>query len=246
MNTNKKKILIGVIILVIILIIIGVTLIIFTRQTIENNKKENIIFNDIQQSQISSNNIGNIENSIEDNELESSKDVTNKENIISRESTIDKEKKTNSNNEKKINNKTKDSKNNKTTTNTNKNNSIEKSEEQEEKNIEEKQENQANSQLANTYFSKYNSSKTKKAVDYINSKMKEDEMYNELGGYAISVSSKPTDYWFSYSSNSKLDGLALAGCVVKVYVEDYYKYNSKGTNYYLYDTKVYAYQQVLK
>ena len=75
--------------------------------------------------------------------------------------------------------------------------------------------------------------------------MKKDEMYEELGGYAVAVTTKPTNNWMSYGSNSKLDGMALAGCIVKVYVENYYRYNSKGTDYYLYDTKIYVYQEVI-
>ena len=88
-------------------------------------------------------------------------------------------------------------------------------------------------------------SKTQEAVNYINEQMKKDEMYEELGGYAVACTTKPTNYWISYSSNSKLNGVALAGCKVSVYVEKYYRYNSKGTDYYLYDTKIYLYQEVI-
>lgn len=102
-----------------------------------------------------------------------------------------------------------------------------------------------NKQLANTFFSRYNKEKTQEAVDYINMQMKKDELYKELGGYAVAVTYKPTNNWMSYSSNSKLDAMALAGCKVSVYVENYYRYNSKGTDYYLYDTKIYIYQEVI-
>ena len=63
-----------------------------------------------------------------------------------------------------------------------------------------------------------------------------------LGGKAIAVKEKPTDFWFSYSGDFKLDGVCIAGLIVKVYVEDEYVYDSKGINYYLYDTKAYIYQ----
>ena len=105
--------------------------------------------------------------------------------------------------------------------------------------------NTENEKLANTFFSEYNKEKTQEAVNYINAQMKKDEMYEELGGYAVAVTTKPTSYWISYSSNSKLDGIALAGCKVSVYVENYYRYNSRGTDYYLYDTKIYLYQEVI-
>jgi hypothetical protein len=100
-----------------------------------------------------------------------------------------------------------------------------------------------NSKLANTHFTKYNAAKTKHAVNYINAKMKQDELYSTLGGKAVVVSTKPTDFWFSYSKDSKLDGVCMAGTTVKVYVVDEYSYNSKGTEYYLYDTKAYIYQE---
>lgn len=102
-----------------------------------------------------------------------------------------------------------------------------------------------NKDLANTHFTKYNASKTKHAVNYINSKMKEDELYEKLGGKAIAVTQKPTDFWFSYSGDYKLDSISMAGVNVKVYVEDEYVYDSKGINYYLYDTKAYIYQSVI-
>ena len=75
--------------------------------------------------------------------------------------------------------------------------------------------------------------------------MKSQSDYNEFGGYAVAVTSKPTNDWFSYSGDYKLNGLALTGCIVKVYVEDEYRYNSRGTSYYLYDTKAYVHQEVL-
>lgn len=99
-----------------------------------------------------------------------------------------------------------------------------------------------NPDLANTHFTKYSKTKTQHAVDYINSKIKEDELYEKLGGKAIVVTEKPTDFWFSYTGDFKLDGLCLAGLIVKVYVEEEYVYDSKGINSYLYDTKAYIYQ----
>lgn len=105
--------------------------------------------------------------------------------------------------------------------------------------------NTENEKLANTFFSEYNKEKTQEAVNYINEQIKKDEMYEKLGGYAVACTSKPTSYWISYSSNSKLNNIALAGCKVSVYVENYYRYNSKGTDYYLYDTKIYLYQEVI-
>lgn len=102
-----------------------------------------------------------------------------------------------------------------------------------------------NEKLANTHFTKYNSSKTNHAVQYINNKMREDEYFEKLGGEAIAVSKKPTDFWFSYNSDYKLDNLCIAGIQVQVYVEDEYVYDTKGINYYLYDTKAYIYQSVI-
>ena len=110
----------------------------------------------------------------------------------------------------------------------------------------EEEQEEINKDLANKHFTKYNSSKTAHAVSYINNLMKSQSDYNEFGGYAVAVTSKPTNYWFSYSGDYKLNGVALTGCIVKVYIEDEYRYNSKGTSYYLYDTKAYVHQEVLE
>ena len=131
-------------------------------------------------------------------------------------------------------------------TNTENTENTEDTKENEDAKTEEKEEtNTENEKLANTFFSEYNKQKTQEAVNYINEQMKKDEMYEELGGYAVACTTKPTNYWISYSSNSKLNGVALAGCKVSVYVENYYRYNSRGTDYYLYDTKIYLYQEVI-
>ena len=74
--------------------------------------------------------------------------------------------------------------------------------------------------------------------------MQEDEYYSQLGGKAVVVSQKPTDFWFSYSGDYKLDGICMAGITVQVYIEDEYVYDSRGIDYYLYDTKAYIYQIV--
>lgn len=99
-----------------------------------------------------------------------------------------------------------------------------------------------NTTLANTHFTKYNLEKTKHAVSYINNKIKQKENYKELGGEAIVVNQKPCKNWFSYSYDERLDSLATTGCTIKVYIEDEYAYDSRGINYYLYDTKAFIYQ----
>lgn len=98
-----------------------------------------------------------------------------------------------------------------------------------------------NTALANTHFTKYNAEKTNHAVAYLNSKIKQSEYYEELGGKAVAVTEKPCKSWFSYSYDEKLNPLVISGCILQVYVEDEYAYDSKGTNYYLYDTKAYIY-----
>lgn len=98
-----------------------------------------------------------------------------------------------------------------------------------------------NTALANTHFTKYNAEKTNHAVAYLNSKIKQAEYYEELGGKAVAVTEKPCKSWFSYSYDEKLNPLVISGCILQVYVEDEYAYDSKGTNYYLYDTKAYIY-----
>ena len=99
-----------------------------------------------------------------------------------------------------------------------------------------------NPSLANTHFTKYNAEKTAHAVAYMNNIIKQDVDYKELGGQAIAVTQKPCKNWFSYSYDEKLKSLSIAGCTIKVYVEDEYRYDSRGINYYLYDTKAYIYQ----
>ncbi len=98
-----------------------------------------------------------------------------------------------------------------------------------------------NAELANTHFKKYNKEKTNHAVAYLNSKIKQLEDYETFGGKAIAVTEKPCKDWFSYSYDEKLNSLVITGCTLKVYIEDEYTYDSKGINYYLYDTKAYIY-----
>lgn len=187
-----------------------------------------------------------------DEENKSNKTTTNKNNLSSSNSSNNSNK---TNNQSSNVNTTTNNKNNSSSTNIKEDSKIEENTEKKEnidketedtKDTEEKEETSTeNSKLANTFFSEYNKQRTQEAVNYINQQMKKDEMYEELGGYAVAVTTKPTKNWMSYSSNSKLDGMALAGCKVSVYVENYYRYNSKGTDYYLYDTKIYVYQEVI-
>lgn len=95
--------------------------------------------------------------------------------------------------------------------------------------------------LANTHFKKYNKEKTNHAVSYLNNKIKQLEDYETYGGKAVAVTEKPCKSWFSYSYDEKLNSLVVSGCTLQVYVEDEYRYDSKGINYYLYDTKAYIY-----
>lgn len=110
-------------------------------------------------------------------------------------------------------------------------------EEQKNENIEEKV-----SELAGKHYQEYNKTKTQHVVDYLNNKIKQLDGYETWGGKAIVVTSKPTNSWFSYSYDEKLDGLATIGCIIKVYIEDEYVYDNRG-NPYLYDTKAYIYTE---
>lgn len=163
----------------------------------------------------------------------------------------------NSKNEQKNNTTTKTNNNNSSNTNNiientdkpnnenNKENDQPKEQEEQDKNEEkEEQQEEINTELANKHFTKYNAEKTAQAVSYLNNLIKNQSDYDEFGGYAIAVTSKPTSNWFSYS-DYKLNGLALSGYIVKVYIEDEYAYNSRGTSYSLYDTKAYVYQEIL-
>ena len=128
---------------------------------------------------------------------------------------------------------------------TNKEEDQPKEQEEQDKNEEQQeQQEEVNTELANTHFTKYNAEKTAHAVNYLNNLIKSQSDYDEFGGYAIAVASKPTSDWFSYS-DYKLNGLALSGYIVKVYIEDEYAYNSRGTSYSLYDTKAYVYQEFM-
>lgn len=91
-------------------------------------------------------------------------------------------------------------------------------------------------------YAKYNEAKTKYATNYIYNIMKKDPEFGHLGGSVTAVRRKPTDNWFSYSSDKKLNWAGMAGGNVKVYIEDVYTYDSKGINVYLYDTKAYISQ----
>jgi len=139
--------------------------------------------------------------------------------------------------------------NNKTDNNQKENSQVNNSETNNEQNKNEqqnvetnKEQDNTNSSLANTHFTKYNAEKTAHAVAYINNKIKKMDNYEELGGEAIAVTQKPCKNWFSYSYDEKLNSLCITGCTMKVYVEDEYRYDSRGINYYLYDTKAYIYQ----
>lgn len=100
-----------------------------------------------------------------------------------------------------------------------------------------------NPELSLKHFTKYNATKTNHAVSYLNNKIKNLSGYEKWGGKAIAVTSKPCNDWFSYSSDTKLDGLAVIGSTIKVYIEDEYSYNWQGTQTHLYDTKAYIYTE---
>ena len=266
---NKKRILIAIIALIIVIIICCLIKIVFNNSHIETASINTLADND--NDSINVNTIANViemtTNEIIENETIEENDADTKEtNIIERtdNKTTTSQKDSGSNTNK---TNSKNNGNNVNTSVSNKNNSSSSTSEEQKKkeskptnteNTEDKKENEGakteekeetntvNEKLANTFFSEYNKQKTQEAVNYINAQMKKDDMYEELGGYAVACTSKPTNNWMSYSSNSKLDGMALAGCVVKVYVENYYRYNSKGTDYYLYDTKIYVHQEVIQ
>ena len=268
---KKKKILVLVFVLIILVLIVVAVLLKrhsskitvsnsnTADNTILNEEKENItnslltntISNDVSETKKENNNIITKENTKESNKNSPTKEDNNLNN-----------KQTSNNTNKKTDNKinittNNSNKNDSGTNNNNKNdnntnNKVDNDNKHpnvdNEGNKEDKKEEQEeiNKDLANKHFTKYNSSKTAHAVSYINNLMKSQSDYNEFGGYAVAVTSKPTNYWFSYSGDYKLNGVALTGCIVKVYIEDEYRYNSKGTSYYLYDTKAYVHQEVLE
>ena len=185
-------------------------------------------------------------NNSEDTENKNSNDTqknstTNKSNNNTKEETKDKT--NNNNNSSNTNNKIENT--DKQNNDTNKEEDQPKEQEEQDKNEEQQeQQEKINTELANTHFTKYNAEKTTHAVNYLNNLIKSQSDYDEFGGYAIAVTSKPTSDWFSYS-DYKLNGLALSGYIVKVYIEDEYRYNSRGTSYSLYDTKAYVYQEFM-
>lgn len=271
---NKKKILIAVIVLLVVIITCCLIKIVFNNSHIEtasintladndNGRNINTIANVMDMT--TNENIENKTNDVENETIEENNADTKESNTTEKtDNKTTTSQKDSSSSTNKTNSKNND--NNVNTNVSNKNNSssstkeeqkkeeskptntekTEDTKENEDTETEEKEEtNTENEKLANTFFSEYNKQKTQEAVNYINEQMKKDEMYEELGGYAVACTTKPTNYWISYSSNSKLDGIALAGCKVSVYVENYYRYNSRGTDYYLYDTKIYLYQEVI-
>lgn len=272
---NKKKILIAVIVLLVVIITCCLIKIVFNNSHIEtasintladndNGRNINTIANvmDMTTNENIENKTNDVENeTIEENNADTKEsNTTEKTDNKTTTSKKDSDSSTNKTNSKSNDNNVNTSAGNKNYDSSlstkeeqkkeeNKPTNTEKTEDTKEKEdakTEEKEEtNTGNEKLANTFFSKYDKQKTQEAVNYINEQMKKDEMYEELGGYAVACTTKPTNYWISYSSNSKLNGVVLAGCKVSVYVENYYRYNSKGTDYYLYDTKIYLYQEVI-
>ena len=269
---KKKKILVLVFVLIILVLIVVAVLLKrhSSKITISNsNTAENAILNEEKENITNSLLTNTISNGVSETKKENN-------NIITKENTKDSNKNSQTKEDSNLNNKqTSNNTNNKTdnkinitTNNSNKNDSgtnnnnkndnntnnkvdndnkhpnVDNEGNNEEK--KEEQQEEINKDLANKHFTKYNSSKTAHAVSYLNNLMKSQSDYNEFGGYAVAVTSKPTNDWFSYSGDYKLNGLALTGCVVKVYIEDEYRYNSKGTSYYLYDTKAYVHQEVLE
>lgn len=257
----KRKVLIISILTIILIIMISAIVYIQVQNktkevaTIDNNikseekikeetKEENLITND----EI-------IENTEDNNKLTNEKEVTEtKENETTQ---VTKESKEHSNT-KVTNEKTNDNKKVETPKTNNKNeNTDEKVEIDDKTNNVQKEDNKETndkeneqikdtedkvSELAGKHYKQYNASKTQHAVNYLNNKIKQLDGYDAWGGKAIVVTSKPTNSWFSYSYNEKLDGLATIGCTIKVYIEDEYVYNNKGEPY-LYDTKAYIYTE---
>lgn len=244
LNTTSKVI----ILILVILLIIGITSIIL----INYKKVENI---PLQNDAILSSSSLNIEENIQqtNNEEIINSELSNNEAIETKEEKKDlKENNIDSKKEEQPNNTT----NNTAQTNKSQNNTTTEVDKKQENNKQEnnKTENDnktnveikneqttGNTALANTHFKKYNKEKTNHAVAYLNSKIKQAEYYEIVGGKAIAVTEKPCKDWFSYSYDEKLNPLAIAGCTIQVYIEDEYAYDSKGINYYLYDTKAYIY-----
>ena len=236
----RKKVLIAIVIILIIIIAV-VCLIYFKPKSTPIEADTNII---------NMNAMTNIE-SPTNSFLETSNEL---ENTLVETNSIENEKNKENNNSK--NTETKNSNNTQKNSTTNKNNSNvnsndkqnsnnnkenDKPKEQNKKEEQQEEQEEINTELANTHFTKYNAEKTAHAVNYLNNLIKNQSDYDEFGGYAIAVTSKPTSDWFSYS-DYKLNGLALSGYIVKVYIEDEYRYNSRGTSNWLYDTKAYIYQ----
>ena len=269
---KKKKVLVLVFILIILVLIVVTVLLkkhrskttISNSNTLENaiviEEKENItnslltnaISYDVSEIKKENNNIITKENTKDSNKNSQTKEdnnLNNKQTSNNTNNKTDDKMNITTNNTKKNdsdtnNNNKNDNNTNNKVDNDNKHPNIDNEGNKEDKKEEEQEE--INKDLANKHFTKYNSSKTAHAVSYINNLMKSQSDYNEFGGYAVAVTSKPTNYWFSYSGDYKLNGVALTGCIVKVYIEDEYRYNSKGTSYYLYDTKAYVHQEVLE
>lgn len=230
---------------------------ILTNEVIQNIEvaTENIITEDTEENVQEEVNQEIIENEIvttkEDNtEVEKQADNNKTEKVESQVTTSKKEE-TNTNKNEVTENVQKQDKvdNNKTDNNQKENSQVNNSETNNEQNKNEqqnvetnKEQDNTNSSLANTHFTKYNAEKTAHVVVYINNKIKKMDNYEELGGEAIAVTQKPCKNWFSYSYDEKLNSLCITGCTMKVYVEDEYRYDSRGINYYLYDTKAYIYQ----
>lgn len=239
----RKKVLIAIVIILIIIIAV-VCLIYFKPKSTPIETDTNII------NMNTTTNIEGVTNSffensneldntlVEANTIESEK---NKENNNSEDTETK-----NSNNTQKnsTTNKSNSNVNNNDKQNSNNNKENDKPKEQNQKEEQQKEQEEINTDLANTHFTKYNAEKTAHAVNYLNNLIKNQSDYDEFGGYAIAVTSKPTSDWFSYS-DYKLNGLALSGYIVKVYIEDEYRYNSRGTSYSLYDTKAYVYQEFM-
>jgi len=256
----KKKLLITI--AIILIIIITVVCVLYFKQ------KSNLVENDA--NLINMNTMANIESNsfletsneldntlVETNSIESESNKENSNNVDTETKNSNNAQKNSTINKSNNNTKedSKDKTNNKNNSNTNKvenndtqssNNSKKNDKPKEQSQKEEQQEEQKeiNTELANTHFTKYNAEKTAHAVNYLNNLIKSQSDYDEFGGYAIAVTSKPTSDWFSYS-DYKLNGLALSGYIVKVYIEDEYRYNSRGTSYSLYDTKAYVYQEFM-
>lgn len=208
-----------------------------------SNKAENTIkeTNTIESgSNNDNNNNNNTDNENRNSKNEQKNNTITTTNNNTKEETKDK---TNNNNSSNTNNEIENT--DKQNSDNNKEDEQPKEQEEQDKNEEEEeQQEEINTELANKHFTKYNAEKTAQAVSYLNNLIKNQSDYDEFGGYAIAVTSKPTSNWFSYS-DYKLNGLALSGYIVKVYIEDEYAYNSRGTSYSLYDTKAYVYQEIL-